>query len=468
MRRARVSSSVVHMAQQTTPEQDLFEGSVIRPADSEYENARTVYNAIHDRRPALIVQATGVDDVRAAIRVAREHDLPLAVRGGGHSVAGFGTCDDGIVLDLGAMRQIAVDPERRRVRAEGGCTWRDLNDATHAFGLATTGGVVSTTGIGGLTLGGGFGYLARGRGLACDNLVSAELVTADDDVLTCSEDENADLFWALRGGGGNFGVVASFEYRLHPVRDVIGGPTVYRLERDVLRGFDELIAQAPEEFGALLGLALAPPFPFVPTEWHLRPVAVVISCWTGPREDADEMLRRLGKLGTVLGQAVGPMPYPVINTLFDNLLPKGLRHYWKSEFTADIAEETVELHLEHAGRVPTLESGTFFFPLDGACRRVGADETAFAFRDARFAVGVFGTWHEAADDEPNIAWVRHYHQALRPFSLGAGYVNFASSDDQSSAPQIYRRNHERLAQVKRRYDPENLFGLNQNVAPAAP
>jgi FAD/FMN-containing dehydrogenase len=355
------------MAHQTTFEQDVFRGSVIRAEHSEYDAARTVYNAVHDRRPALIVQAAGVDDVRAAIRVARDHDLPLAVRGGGHSVAGFGTCDDGIVLDLGTMRRIAVDPERRRVRAEGGCTWGELNQTTHAFGLATTGGVVSTTGIGGLTLGGGIGYLARRCGLACDNLVAAEVVTADGELLTCSEDQHEDLFWALRGGGGNFGVVTSFEFLLHPVADIVGGPTVYRLESDVLSGFDELIAQAPDELGAILGLALAPPFPFVPREWHLRPVAVVISCWTGAQEDADEVLRPLGELGAVLGQAVGPMPYPVINTLFDELLPKGLRHYWKSEFTAGIAGEMVELHLDHAGRVPTLESGTFFFPVDGAC-----------------------------------------------------------------------------------------------------
>jgi FAD/FMN-containing dehydrogenase len=452
---------------QTTFEQDVFQGSVIRPEHSEYEEARAVYNAVHDRRPALIVQAAGVDDVRAAVRLARDHDLPLAVRGGGHSVAGFSTCDDGIVLDLGPMRQIAVDPERRRVRAEGGCTWGELNETTHAFGLATTGGVVSTTGIGGLTLGGGIGYLARRCGLACDNLVAAEVVTADGGLLTCSEEENGELFWALRGGGGNFGVVTSFEFQLHPVAHVFGGPTVYRLEEDVLRGFDELIARAPEQLGALLGLALAPPFPFLPEEWHLKPVAVVISCWTGAQEDADEVLRPLGGLGAVLGQAVGPMPYPVINTLFDELLPKGLRHYWKSEFTADIAEEAVEVHLDHAARVPTLESGTFFFPVDGACRRVGSDETAFAFRDARFGVGVFGTWHEPADDEQMIAWVRDYHQALRPFSLGAGYVNFSSGDEQGRAPEIYGGNHHRLADVKRRYDPVNLFRLNQNVAPAA-
>jgi FAD binding domain/Berberine and berberine like len=454
------------MTRQAALEQDIFQGAVIRPEHREYDEARAVYNAVHDRRPALIVQAAGVDDVRTAIRLSRDHDLPLAVRGGGHSVAGFGTCDDGIVLDLGNMRQVAVDPERRRVRAEGGCTWGELNEATHAVGLATTGGVVSTTGIGGLTLGGGIGYLARRCGLACDNLVAAEIVTADGELLTCSEHENGDLFWALRGGGGNFGVVTSFEYALHSVAEIVGGPTVYRLEGDVLRGFDELVRQAPDELGAILALALAPPFPFLPEEWHLKPVAVVISCWTGTREDADEALRPLGELGPTLGQAVGPMAYPVINTLFDELLPKGLRHYWKSEFTPDIAEEAVELHLDHARRVPTLESGTFYFPMDGACHRVGTAETAFAFRDARFLAGVFGTWHEPADDEANIAWVREYHQALRPFSLGAGYVNFASGDDQGSAPKIYRENHDRLARIKKRYDAENVFRLNQNVVPA--
>jgi FAD/FMN-containing dehydrogenase len=455
------------MAQQTTFERGVFLGPVIRPGDVEYDEARAVYNAIHDRRPALIVRAVGVDDVRSALRLARDHDLPLAVRGGGHSVAGFSTCDDGVVLDLGAMRRIAVDPERRRVRAEGGCTWAELNEAAHAFGLATTGGLISTTGIAGLTLGGGIGFLARRCGLACDNLVSAEVVTADGELLTCSQDENEDLFWALRGGGGNFGVVTSFEYRLQPVAEVIGGPTVYPLDGDVLRGFDELVAGAPDDLGAILGLALAPPFPFLPEEWHLKPVAVVISCWTGAPEEAHEALRPLRELGPVLGQAVRPMPYPVINTLFDELLPKGLRHYWKSVFAPEIADETIELHLEHASRVPTLESGTFFFPIDGACHRVGADETAFAFRDARLGVGVFGTWPDRADDERNTAWVRDYYRALQPHSLSGGYVNFSSGDEQSRVLETYRGNHGRLAQVKRRYDPQNLFRLNQNVAPAA-
>jgi FAD/FMN-containing dehydrogenase len=454
------------MAQQATVEHGAFQGKVIRPGDAEYDEARAVYNAIHDRRPAMVVRAAGVDDVRAAIHLAREHDLPLAVRGGGHSVAGFSTCDDGIVLDLGAMRQISVDPERRLARAGGGCTWGELNQATHAFGLGTTGGVISTTGIAGLTLGGGLGFLTRRCGLACDNLASAELVTADGDLVSCSEGKNDDLFWALRGGGGNFGVVTSFEYRLHGVGDVIGGPTVFALDADVLRGFGEVIARAPEQLGAILGLALAPPFPFLPQEWHLKPVAVVISCWTGEPDDAQEALRPLEELAPVIGQSVGPMPYPVINTLFDELLPKGLRHYWKSLFVAEIAEPTIDLHVEHASRVPTLESGTFFFPIDGACHRVGPDETAFAFRDRSFGVGVFGTWPDPADDERITAWVRDYDDALRPFSDGGGYVNFSSSDELDRVPKTYGANHARLVQVKRRFDPGNLFRLNQNVVPA--
>jgi FAD/FMN-containing dehydrogenase len=454
------------MAARTTIERETFAGEVIRPGDPGYDDARAVYNGMHDRRPALIVRAAGIDDVRSAIRLAAAHDLPLAVRGGGHSVAGFSTCDDGLVLDLGGMRGIAVDPERGVVRTEAGCTWGELNDATHSFGLATTGGVVSTTGVAGLTLGGGIGFLARRCGLACDNLLAAEMVTAGGQLLRCSADENDELFWALRGGGGNFGVVTSFEYRLHPIGQVIAGPFVYPLEGDVVRRYDRIVRDAPEELGLVLALALAPPFPFLPSEWHLQPVAIALACWTGAPEDADDALRPLVELGTVIGQGTAPMPYPVVNTLFDELLPKGLRHYWKSVFVADIAEGTIERHVEHARRVPTLESGTFFFPLDGACHRVGADESAFGFRDARFNVGVFGTWPDPADDEPNITWVREYYEAIRHSSLGGGYVNFSSHDDQGRAPEMYRGNHDRLARVKRDYDPGNVFRLNQNVEPA--
>jgi FAD/FMN-containing dehydrogenase len=439
-------------------------GAMFLPDDPDYDDARAVYNGVHDRRPAVIVSAAGTADVVAAVAFARDHDLPLAVRGGGHGVAGFATCDGGVVIDLGHMRRVEVDAERRLARAEGGCTWGDFNDATHASGLATTGGVVSTTGIGGLTLGGGLGYLSRTFGFSCDNLVAAELVTADGDVLACSESENDDLFWALRGGGGNFGVVTSFEYRVHPVAEILGGPIFLPLDGAVLQSCLDFVARAPERLGAVLGLALAPPVPFVPEEWHGRPAIGLIVCWTGPVEEGEDALRPLEEL-PILGRAVGPMPYPVINTLFDELLPPGLRHYWKTHSVREIPEEAVDVHLRHGARVPTIESGVFFFPLDGAAQRVAPDETALGFRDAALSIAITATWHDPADDRKNVAWVRDYYDALRPYAREAAYVNFLSAEDQQSVRAAYGGNYDRLMEVKRRFDPDNLFRLNQNIDP---
>ena len=440
-------------------------GEIVLPDDPGYDEARAVYNAVHDRRPAAIVRTAGTADVVAAVRFARDHDLSLAVRGGGHGVAGFGTCDGGVVIDLGRMRRVEVDAERRLARAEGGCTWGDFNDATHAFGLATTGGLISTTGIGGLTLGGGLGYLARPFGFSCDNLVAAEVVTADGEVVPCSESQNEELFWALRGGGGNFGVVTSFEYRLHPVAEILGGPIFFRLEGDVLSNCVDFVARAPEELGAILGLALAPPLPFVPEDWHGKPVIVLIACWTGPHDQGKEVLRALEEW-PVVGRGVGPMPYPVINTLFDELLPAGLRNYWKTHSVRELPDEAVEVHLEHGARVPTIESGVFLFPLDGAPKRVGEDETALPYRDAALSIVIAGTWHDPADDEQNIAWVRDYYDALRPYAEEGVYVNFMAAEEQDRVRTTYGRKYDRLVEVKRRYDPDNLFRFNQNIDPA--
>lgn len=440
-------------------------GEIVLPGDPDYDEARAVYNGIHDRRPAVVVRAAGTADVAAAVAFARNHDLPLAVRGGGHGVAGFATCDEGVVIDLGRMRRVEVDPERRLARAEGGCTWSDFNDATHAFGLATTGGAVSTTGIAGLTLGGGLGYLNRTFGFSCDNLVAAEVVTADGDVLTCSESRADDLFWALRGGGGNFGVVTSFEYRLHPVGEILGGPIFFPLNGDVLRDCLDFVARAPEQLGALLGLALAPPLPFVPEEWHGKPVIALIVCWTGPRAEGEEVLRPLEEW-PILGRGVGPMPYPVINTLFDELLPAGLRHYWKTHSVREIPDQAVDVHLEHGARVPTIESGVFVFPLDGAPQRVAADETALSFRDAAFSIVIAGTWHDPADDKQNVAWVRDYYDALSPYAQEGVYVNFMAAEDQHRIRATYGSKYDRLMEVKRRYDPDNVFRLNQNIDPS--
>jgi FAD/FMN-containing dehydrogenase len=449
----------------TTELRTQVRGGIVRPEDAGYDDARRVYNAMHDRRPALIVRAAGVADVLAAVRFAGTQGLALAVRGGSHSVPGFGTCDGGLVLDLGRMRGIRVDPERRTVRAEGGCTWGDLDHATYAFGLATTGGVVSTTGIGGLTLGGGMGYLARRCGLSCDNLLSADVVTADGRLVTCDAQRYADLFWALRGGGGNFGVVTSFELRLHPIADIVGGPTFYPLDGGVLRGYRDFMRRAPAELGAVCALTMAPPLPFLPERWHGKPVAAVIACWTGPEVDGPKMLAPLGDWGPVIGAHVGRMPYPVLNSLFDDLVPAGLQQYWKASFVRDLCDDAIAAHVEHGARVPSVESGTFLFPVDGACHEVAGEATAFAYRDASLSVVIAGAWPHPADNERNVAWVRRYHEALRPFSEEGGYVNFMSADDADRVRANYGRNYERLTAIKRQYDPGNLFRMNQNIAP---
>jgi FAD/FMN-containing dehydrogenase len=442
----------------------LVNGEIVLPGDSEYDAARAVYNGMHDRRPAVVVRVAGTADVAAAVTFARTRELPLAVRGGGHGVPGFATCDQGVVIDLGRMRRVEVDPERCLARADGGCTWSDFNDATHAFGLATTGGAVSTTGIGGLTLGGGMGYLNRPYGLSCDNLLAAEVVTAAGEVLTCSESRNEDLFWALRGGGGNFGVVTSFEYQLHPVREILGGPIFFPLDGDVLRDCLDFVTRAPEQLGALLGLALAPPVPFVPGDWHGKPVIALIVCWTGSREEGEAVLGPVEAWPTV-GRGVGPMPYPIINTLFDELLPAGLRHYWKTHSVGELPDDALAVHLEHAVRVPTIESGVFVFPLDGAPQRVAEEETAVAYRSARLSIVIAGTWHDPADDDQNVAWVRDYYDALRPYAEEGAYVNFMPAEDQDQIRASYGNKYDRLIEVKRRYDPDNVFRLNQNIDP---
>jgi FAD/FMN-containing dehydrogenase len=444
---------------------EAVRGEIIEPGDPDYDEARTVYNAMHDKRPAIIVRAADAGDIRATVDFARDHELLLAVRGGSHSVPGYGTCDEGVVLDLGAMRGIRVDPERRTARAEGGCTWADFNHATHAFGLATTGGVVSTTGIGGLTTGGGMGHLARRCGLACDNLISVDLVTADGSFVTCTDEHNADLMWAVRGGGGNFGVVASFEYRLHPVADILGGPTFYPLDGDVIRAYRELIADSAEEFNALLVVGLGPPLPFLPERWHGRPMCGVLTCFSGPEDEDDRILARLAGLGPVVGQHVARMPYPVINTLFDELLPAGLYHYWKGSFSRGLPDGAIDAYTEYGATTPTIQSATVVFPIDGACHRVGPEETAFAYRDADFSTALSPTLPTRAQCEANIDWARAFAAALEPYSAGGGYVNFMDADDQDRVRANYRQNYDRLASVKRRYDPGNLFRLNHNIAP---
>jgi FAD/FMN-containing dehydrogenase len=446
---------------------DQVSGEIITAEDPGYEEARKVHNAMIDRRPRVIVRCAGADDVVAAVNFARENELDLAVRGGSHSVPGFGTADDAVVIDLSGMQAVEVDPETSTARAQGGATWRVFNDATHAHGLATTGGIISTTGIGGLTLGGGIGYLSRGFGLSCDNLSSVEVVTADGEVRTASERANEDMFWALRGGGGNFGVVTSFEYRLHPVREIYGGPILYELDdaASVLRFYRDFIRDAPEEFGGFPAWQIAPPLPFIPEDRHGEPFLIFVTCWAGPIEEGEAALEPLRQVAPVVAEHVGPMPYPALNSAFDDLVPAGLQHYWKANFVKELTDEAIDAHLEHGPKLPAVNSTVHIYPINGACHRVAPDATAFAYRDATFATVIAGMWPDPAQNEDNIAWVRGFYEATAPHSEEGGYINFMAGDDQDRIRINYRDNYDRLADVKRKFDPHNLFHLNQNIRP---
>jgi FAD/FMN-containing dehydrogenase len=443
-------------------------GPVITPDDPQYDDARRVYNGMIDRRPRVIVRPANTGDVMTAVRFAQDNDLPVATRGGSHSVPGFGTADDAVVVDLSLRRSVRVDPHTHNARAEGGATWGDFNAATHAYGLATTGGIISTTGIGGLTLGGGIGHLCRGLGLSCDNLISADVVTADGTLHVASEKENDDLFWAIRGGGGNFGVVTSFEYQLHTLENIYGGPMVFELDhaQTVLEFYRDYITNAPEEMGVFPAFQIAPPLPFIPEDRHGEPFLLLLACWAGALEDGEQAFRPFHDVAPVMAEHVGPLPYPALNSAFDALQPPGLQHYWKANFVRELTDDAIQAHLEHGPKLPAVSSTMHIYPINGACHRVNNDATAFGHRDANFATVIAGAWPDPSENDDNIAWVRDYYAATAPHSEAGGYVNFASGDDQDRAPENYGRNYERLAEVKRAYDPGNMFRFNQNIEPA--
>jgi FAD/FMN-containing dehydrogenase len=440
-------------------------GPVITPGDPDYDEARRVYNFMIDRRPAAVVRCASSADVAAVVRYAAATGTELAVRGGAHSVPGFGTADDAIVADLSGLSTVAVDPAARTARAGGGVTWGNFNEATAAHGLATTGGIISTTGVGGLTLGGGIGYLSRGYGLSCDNLLSARVVTADGMTVTASDGDHPDLFWALRGGGGNFGVVTEFTFQLHPVSEIYGGPMFFELSDGaaILEYFNEYIKTAPREYGGFPAFQIAPPLPFVPEDRVGEPFVAVVSCWSGSNDDGEKVLQGFRDIATPVAEHVGPMPYPALNSAFDALVPPGLQHYWKAAFVGDLTPEAIRTHMEHGARVPVVNSTVHLYPINGACHDVSPDETAFGHRDATYAVVIAGMWPDPADNEAHTQWVKDYDAAIAPHSQGGGYINFASADDQSKVAANYGANYARLQEVKRRYDPDNLFHLNQNI-----
>jgi FAD/FMN-containing dehydrogenase len=460
-----VETTLASEAVQSLREQ--VRGRVITAADDDYDDARSVHNGMFDRRPAAVLRAEQVGDVIAAVNFARDHGLDLSVRCGGHSGPGFGTNDGGLVIDMSGMRTVRVDPRSKTARTDGGATWGDFNYACHTFGLATTGGIISTTGVTGLALGGGIGYLARGAGLTIDNLISADVVTADGKFLTASERENEDLFWGLRGGGGNFGVVTSLEFRLAEVDQVFAGPIFYNLDdaATVLRMFDEFIRDAPEQFGGFPGFQIAPPLPFIPEDRHGDTLCLVVVHWAGPLDQAEKALKPFRDVAPIVADASGPLPYPALNGAFDALYPKGLRAYWKGAFATDLPDAAIAAHVEHGSQVPELTCTMHLYPINGACHRVGANDTAFAYREATYGMVFLAGWTDPAKDADRIKWLRDYYEALSPYCEPGGYINFMQDDDYGRIRDNYRQNYDRLVEVKRAYDPDNLFHINQNVAP---
>jgi FAD/FMN-containing dehydrogenase len=447
-----------------------FRGELLLPTSPGYDTARRIWNGAIDRHPARIARCTGAADVVAAVRFARERNLVVAVRSGGHGVAGHALCDDGLVIDLSPMKGIRVDPATRTARAEAGVLWGELDRETQLFGLATVGGIVTHTGIAGLTLGGGLGWLMRKHGATVDNLLSADVVTAQGEIVTASEEENPDLFWAIRGGGGNFGIVTSFEYRLHPVGPVVlAGPVFHPLgdAPEVLRFYREFIAAAPDELTMIFDLSVAPPLPFLPEEVHGKPIVMVGACYAGPPNEGAEVVRPLKQFGRPIVDLLEPKPYTALQSMFDPLVPHGWHRYWKSVELPPLTDDAIDTLVEHVAAITSPRSYCIVFQLGGALARVGEDETAFSQRDAAHNVNINAVWtEEDPDAERHIAWARDFFDAMQPHAGGRVYLNFLGDEGGNRVRQAYgARNYERLVELKRAYDPTNFFRLNQNIEP---
>ena len=448
-----------------------FEGQLIGPDDAGYDEARKVYNAMIDKRPALIAQCAGPEDVAKAVAFARDHDLLVAVRGGGHNGAGLGTCDDGVVIDLSQLNDIEVDPEARTVRVGGGATWGEVDAATNEHGLATPSGIISTTGVGGLTLGGGLGHLTRKCGLTIDNLLGAEIVLASGERVRASADENPDLHWAIRGGGGNFGVVTEFTFRLHEVDTVIAGPTFWALEdgAEVLSAYRDFIADAPRELNGFFLYGSVPPGPPFPEELHLRQVSGIVWCYVGDDEDeaAKAMAPLLEQVPEPLLHGVQPMPHPALQGAFDGVYPKGDQWYWRADFVKEIPDEAVEIHARFGAEMPTWKSTMHLYPIDGAAHDPDSSDTPWSYRDAQWGSVFAGVDPDPANVDAIRDWTVDYFEALHPHSAGGAYVNMMMDEGQERVRASYRDNYERLAEVKATYDPDNVFRVNQNIEPKA-
>jgi FAD/FMN-containing dehydrogenase len=441
-------------------------GRVVERGDAGYGEARALYNAMIDKHPAAIAYCVDDADVSAAIGFARQHDLRIAVRSGGHNGGGLGSVDDGLVIDLSAMNAVSVDEQARLARVGGGTLLKDLIGITHQSGLTVPVGIIGTTGVGGLTLGGGIGHLTRGMGLTIDYLVAATVVLADGSVVQCDADREQDLFWAIRGGGGNFGIVTQFSFRCHPLTNVLAGPVMYALDdtHDVLHWYRDFLLAQPDELGGFVSMMSVPPGPPFPEELHLRKVCAIV--WTQAGDEETPALREARSFGTPLLDGIAPMPFPVWNTAFDAMFPPGEQWYWRGEFFDSLPDGAIEQHAAHAAELPTWKSLMHFYPVDGAASRVGNDETAWAYRDAKWSQVVAGVSPDAADAERITTWTKAYSDALKPFAMAGGYSNF-EMDEPTRVHGMYGANYDRLARIKAHYDPENVFQVNQNIKPAA-
>ncbi|HXD42935.1 MAG TPA: FAD-binding oxidoreductase [Ramlibacter sp.] len=442
-------------------------GTLLKRGDPGFEEARKVYNAMIDKRPRLIARCADVADVIASVNFARSNQLLLAVRGGGHNGGGLGVCDEGMVIDLAGMRGIRVDPKAHTVRVDGGCRWGDVDHATHAFGMATPAGIISTTGVGGLTLGGGIGHLSRRYGLTIDNMLAVDVVLADGRFVTASAKENEDLFWAVRGGGGNFGIVTSFEFRTHPVSTVVAGPTLWPLERatEMMKWYRDFIGKAPPELNGFFAFLTVPPGPPFPEHLHLKKMCGVVWCYAGDPAQADKAYEPVRATEPAL-YGVGPMPYPMLQSAFDALYPPGHQWYWRADFVNDLPDEAIAQHVKHGSQMPTMQSSMHLYPIDGAVHRVGRKDTPFSYRDAKWASVIVGVDPDPGNAPLITSWCKDYWEAIHPYSAGGAYVNFMMDEGQDRVQATYRDHYGKLATIKQKYDPGNLFSVNQNIKPA--
>lgn len=446
---------------------ESLRGDLIEKSDEDYDSARRVYNGMIDKHPYLIARCADVADVITAVNFGREKDMLVAIRGGGHNGGGLGVCDDGLVIDLSRMTGVRVDPKARTVRVGPGCMQGDGDHAAHPFGLAVPAGIVSTTGIAGLTLGGGHGYLSRKHGLTIDNLLEADVILADGSFVTASVRENEDLFWALRGGGGNFGVVTSFLFRAHPVSTVYAGPMFWNVEeaRQVMEWYREFLPKAPEELFVFFGLKTVPLAPPFPEEIQGRNICALIWCYSGPLNRAEEAIRPVRELPPPIFEHVGPMPFPAIQSLFDPLLPPGLQWYWKGDFVRELTDEAIDIHIEYGSNPPSTASLMHLYPIDGEVQRIDEDATAWSYRDVTWSMVIAGIDPDPENAEKITTWAKDYWNTLRPHTAGGAYVNFMMEEGQERVQATYRKNYERLVSVKKKYDPNNFFRVNQNIRP---